>query len=78
MIAIVSPITSYFWEHFVMPIFGIKVELSNRTWRIPDMFINEYLQNIKNGGRTRGNIGVKYSLLFRFHFDFSMPSYRKR
>ena len=39
MIAIVSPITSYFWEHFVMPIFGIKVELSNRTWRIPDMFI---------------------------------------
>ena len=31
-----------------------------------------------NGGRTRGNIGVKYSLLFRFHFDCSMPNYRKR
>ena len=40
MIAIVIPITSYLWEHFVMPIFGIKVELSNRTWRILDMFIS--------------------------------------
>ena len=39
---------------------------------------DEHFQNIKNGGRTRGNIGVKYSLLFRFHFDFSMPNYRKR
>ena len=39
---------------------------------------DEHFQNIKNGGRTRGNIGVKYSLLFRFHFDFSMLNYRKR
>ena len=39
---------------------------------------DEHFQNIKNGGRTWGNIGVKYSLLFRFHFDVSMPNYRKR
>ena len=41
MIAIVSSITSqFFWDHFVMPIFGIKVELSNRTWRSIDSSIS--------------------------------------
>ena len=32
MIAIVSLITSRVLDHFVMPIFGIKVELFIRTW----------------------------------------------
>ena len=31
---------------------------------------DEHFQNIKNGGRPRGNIEAKYSLSFRFHFAF--------
>ena len=36
--------------------------VTNHNVIIIDHHGDEHFQNIKNGGRTRGNIGVKYSL----------------